>query len=226
MLKKAFLFKQTNLNSKKGIGAYWELQNSTIFFFLTFLQQYDEFSSAPPPRSWKDNSADQVFQTVGPTVKCNGNLPNLSALSRDAWPARTHALLYILQPCTEIQKYRHTEIHFTTLHGNTRRTAVVATPCNSASRQSGIVEAHFRDADNNQHRSFQGRETLPLIEDSTVRGFRVKVQQQEEFLLLANRFSFVTFSIKLGQSLNKHIKIDILIWRKFLKFISFPLKKT
>ena len=78
--------------------------------------------------------------------------------------------------------------------------------CNSASRQSGIVEAHFRDADNNQHRSFQGRETLPLIEDSTVRGFRVKVQQQEEFLLLANRFSFVTFSIKLGQSLNTHIR--------------------
>ena len=147
-----------------------------FFFFLTFLQQTDEFSSAPPPRSWKDNSADQVFQTVGPTVKCNGNLPNLSALSRDAWPARTHALLYILQPCTEIQKYRHTEIHFTTLHGNTPCTAT----CNSASRQSGIVEAHFRDADNNQHRSFQGRETLPLIEDSTVRGFRVKVQQQEE----------------------------------------------
>ena len=88
-------------------------------------------------------------------------------------------------------------LHFTTPHGNTHcwwcRTSAIL-----RRRQSCIVEAHFRDADNNQHRSFQGRETLPLIEDSFVRGFRVKVQaaadNQEEFVLLANCFSFNTFN--------------------------------
>ena len=120
-------------------------------------------------------SADQVFQTVGPTVKCSSNLPNLSALSRDAWPDSGSLTL-----CSIF--YNRTEIHH----------------CNAIPRQSSIVEAHFRDADNNQHRSFQGRETLPLIEDSFVRGFRVKVQaaadNQEEFFLLANCFSFDTFN--------------------------------
>ena len=43
---------------------------------------------------------------------------------------------------------------------------VVEIHCNARFRVSRVVEAHFRDADNNQHRSFQGRETLPLIEDS------------------------------------------------------------
>ena len=89
--------------------------------------------------------------------------PELTLCSTFYNPARkyrnTDIQKYILQPCTEI-------------HPALLQPAIP--------RQSGIVEAHFRDADNNQHRSFQGRETLPLIEDSTVRGFRVKVQQQEE----------------------------------------------
>ena len=46
---------------------------------------------------------------------------------------------------------------------------VVEIHCNARFRVSRVVEAHFRDADNNQHRSFQGRETLPLIEDSCLR---------------------------------------------------------
>ena len=121
------------------------------------------------PRSGKGLSWSS-FPDSG-TVKCS-NLPNLSALSRDAWPATS-----LLTLCSIF--YNRTEIH-----------------CNATPRQirSIVVEAHFRDADNNQHRSFQGWETLPLIEDSFVRVFRVKVQaaavDNPEGFLLANWFLF------------------------------------
>ena len=121
------------------------------------------------PRSRKGLSWSS-FPDSG-TVKCS-NLPNLSALSRDAWPATS-----LLTLCSIF--YNRTEIH-----------------CNATPRQirSIVVEAHFRDADNNQHRSFQGWETLPLIEDSFVRVFRVKVQaaavDNPEGFLLANWFLF------------------------------------
>ena len=101
-------------------------------------------------------------------------------------------------------------LHFTTPHGNTHCCWWCTTSAILRRRQSCIVEAHFRDADNNQHRSFQGRETLPLIEDSFVRGFRVKVQAAAAAATRKNScFLRIVFllspSIKLGQSLNTHI---------------------
>ena len=131
---------------------------------------------------------------------------------RDQPPAHSRFPLYF----TTARKYTvqsRTEIHCAIRHGYTL--------CNAIPRQSSIVEAHFRDADNNQQGSFQGRETLPLIEDSFVRGFRVKVQapaadNQEEFALLANCFSFDAFnqtSQSLGYTYQNSRNIDYILIR-------------
>ena len=45
--------------------------------------------------------------------------------------------------------------------------------------RSIVEQTHFRDADNKRWCSFQGRESLPLIEDSPQPVFRVKVQKEE-----------------------------------------------
>ena len=131
-------------------------------------------------------SWSSLRQTDSRTVKCRTDLPNLSALSRDAWPATArlthHSTFYNHVSCATARKH-------------------TAMQPRCVSRV--VVEAHFRDADNNQHRSFQGRETLPLIEDSFVRAAFVSKCNQEEFF--RKSFFFHKSSSKLGQSLNTHM---------------------
>ena len=109
-------------------------------------------------------SWSSLRQTDSGTVKCRTDLPNLSALSRDAWPATArlthHSTFYNHVSCATARKH-------------------TAMQPRCVSRV--VVEAHFRDADNNQHRSFQGRETLPLIEDSCLRPPFVWKCNEEEF---------------------------------------------